>query len=199
MTQIALFLPLFLILLFSSIAMALVSGIQNQILDVTGNFSNQFPLSVQFIFSSLQFPLCYSCCFGRAVVACSKLKDTELFSRQDPYVCIEYANSKFRTRTCTGWCFFFLYLLAIDFGRKFLLGGSSSISYWSESRVCAEKSLIWNPDGSRNPTFQEKFQIPLVEGLREMNVTVWNSNTIRTDDFIGSGRFDLIILSFLCF
>ncbi|XP_074584213.1 elicitor-responsive protein 3-like isoform X2 [Curcuma longa] len=96
--------------------MAMVSGIQNQILDVT-------------------------------VVGCSKLRDTELFSRQDPYVCIEYANSKFRTRTCT--------------------------------------------DGSKNPTFQEKFQIPLVEGLREMNVTVWNSNTLRTDDFIGSGRIQL--------
>ncbi|XP_042428084.1 protein SRC2 homolog isoform X1 [Zingiber officinale] len=101
---------------FSSITMALVSGIQNQILDVT-------------------------------VVGCSKLRDTELFSRQDPYVCIEYANSKFRTRTCT--------------------------------------------DGSKNPTFQEKFQIPLVEGLREMNVTVWNSNTLRSDDFIGSGRIQL--------
>ncbi|KAJ4758061.1 C2 domain protein [Rhynchospora pubera] len=81
------------------------------------------------------------------VVACNKLRDTERFSRQDPYVCIEYANSKFRTRTCT--------------------------------------------DGGRNPTFQEKFQIPLIEGLRELNVSVWNSNTFRSDDFIGSGRIQL--------
>ncbi|XP_073000602.1 elicitor-responsive protein 3 [Typha latifolia] len=81
------------------------------------------------------------------VVGCNKLRDTELFSRQDPYVCIEYAASKFRTRTCT--------------------------------------------DGGRNPTFQEKFQIPLIEGLREMNIAVWNSNTLIADDFIGNGRVQL--------
>ncbi|URD94605.1 C2 domain [Musa troglodytarum] len=79
------------------------------------------------------------------VVGCTKLRDTELFSRQDPYVCLEYANSKFRTRTCT--------------------------------------------DGGKNPTFQEKFQIPLIEGLREISVVVWNSNTFTADDFIGSTRF----------
>ncbi|XP_008813813.2 elicitor-responsive protein 1-like [Phoenix dactylifera] len=81
------------------------------------------------------------------VVGCSKLRDTELFSRQDPYVCLEYANSKFRTRTCT--------------------------------------------DGGRNPTFQDKFRIPLIEGLREISIIVWNSNTFTADDFIGSGRVQL--------
>ncbi|KAH6772700.1 Calcium-dependent lipid-binding family protein [Perilla frutescens var. hirtella] len=35
------------------------------------------------------------------VVGCNKLKDTEWISRQDPYVCLEYASTKFRTRTCT--------------------------------------------------------------------------------------------------
>ena len=44
-------------------------------------------------------------------------------------------------------------------------------------------------DGGRNPTFDEKFHIPLIEGLRELNVIVWNSNTLTHDDFIGSGRF----------
>ena len=39
------------------------------------------------------------------VVGCTKLKDTEWISRQDPYVCLEYASAKFRTRTCTGWLF----------------------------------------------------------------------------------------------
>jgi Ca2+-dependent lipid-binding protein len=43
-------------------------------------------------------------------------------------------------------------------------------------------------DGGRNPTFDEKFHIPLIEGLRELNVIVWNSNTLTHDDFIGSGR-----------
>ncbi|XP_020576130.1 protein SRC2 homolog isoform X2 [Phalaenopsis equestris] len=78
------------------------------------------------------------------VVGCSKLKDTEWISRQDPYVCLEYATTKFRTRTCT--------------------------------------------DGGKHPTFQEKTVIPLIEGLREISVAVWNSNTITFDDFIGSGR-----------
>lgn len=46
--------------------------------------------------------------FSTAVVACNNLKDTEWISKQDPYVCLEYASSKFRTRTCTGVFFFFL-------------------------------------------------------------------------------------------
>ncbi|KAK1369640.1 C2 domain-containing protein [Heracleum sosnowskyi] len=81
------------------------------------------------------------------VVGCNKLKDTEWFSRQDPYVCLEYGSSKFRTRTCT--------------------------------------------DGGKNPTFQEKFVFTLIEGLRELNVVVWNSNTLTYDDFIGSGKIQL--------
>ncbi|KAH1223069.1 Elicitor-responsive protein 1 [Glycine max] len=81
------------------------------------------------------------------VVSCSKLKDTEWISRQDPYVCVEYGSTKFRTRTCT--------------------------------------------DGGKNPVFQEKFIFPLIEGLRELNVLVWNSNTLTFDDFIGSGKIQL--------
>ncbi|KAG0473419.1 hypothetical protein HPP92_015276 [Vanilla planifolia] len=81
------------------------------------------------------------------VVGCSKLKDTEWISRQDPYVFLEYATTKFRTRTCT--------------------------------------------DGGKHPTFQEKTVIPLIEGLREISVSIWNSNTITDDDFIGSGRIQL--------
>nr|BAH78126.1 hypothetical protein [Nicotiana benthamiana] len=81
------------------------------------------------------------------VVSCNKLKDTEWISRQDPYVCLEYGSTKFRTRTCT--------------------------------------------DGGKNPTFQEKFVFTLIEGLREINVVVWNSNTISYDDFIGSGKIQL--------
>ncbi|XP_054786418.1 extensin [Prosopis cineraria] len=81
------------------------------------------------------------------VVGCTKLKDTEWISRQDPYVCLEYGSTKFRTRTCT--------------------------------------------DGGKNPIFQEKFVFSLIEGLREISVVVWNSNTITFDDFIGSGRVQL--------
>lgn len=81
------------------------------------------------------------------VVGCNKLKDTEWISRQDPYVCLEYGSTKFRTRTHT--------------------------------------------DGGKNPTFQEKFVFTLIEGLRELNVIVWNSNTVTYDDFIGSGRVQL--------
>ncbi|KAJ8640663.1 hypothetical protein MRB53_017357 [Persea americana] len=81
------------------------------------------------------------------VVGCNNLKDTKWISRQDPYVCVEYANTKFRTRTCT--------------------------------------------DGHKNPTFREKFVFSLFEGLRELSVNVWNSNTLSKDDFIGSGRVQL--------
>ncbi|KAG6789774.1 hypothetical protein POTOM_005898 [Populus tomentosa] len=81
------------------------------------------------------------------VVGCTKLKDTEWISRQDPYVCVEYGSNKFRTRTCT--------------------------------------------DGGKNPTFQEKFVFTLIEGLREIGVAVWNSNTLTFDDFIGSGKIQM--------
>ena len=41
-------------------------------------------------------------------------------------------------------------------------------------------------DGHNTPVFQEKFMFSLIEGLREISVAVWNSNT--KDDFIGSGK-----------
>ncbi|KAC2176721.1 hypothetical protein FH972_027163 [Carpinus fangiana] len=81
------------------------------------------------------------------VFGCSNLKDTELFSRPDPYVCLEYASTKFRTRTCT--------------------------------------------DDDKNPIFQEKFVFTLIEGLREINVSVWNSNSLSSDIFIGSAKVQL--------
>ncbi|KAF7142824.1 hypothetical protein RHSIM_Rhsim05G0087300 [Rhododendron simsii] len=98
------------------------------------------------------------------VVGCNKLKDTEWISRQDPYVCLEYGSAKFRTRTCTG-----SYACVCACARAF-----SDLMY-----------------GGKNPTFQEKFTFTLIEGLRELNVFVWNSNTLTYDDFIGSGKFNL--------
>ncbi|XP_042011248.1 elicitor-responsive protein 1-like [Salvia splendens] len=46
-------------------------------------------------------------------------------------------------------------------------------------------------DGGKNPTFQEKFVFTLIEGMRELSVLVWNSNTVTFDDFIGSGKVPL--------
>ena len=51
----------------------------------------------------------------------------------------------------------------------------------------SELNLI-GVDGGKNPTFQEKFVFTLIEGLREVNAVVWNSNTLTYDDFIGSGK-----------
>ncbi|KAL4581178.1 hypothetical protein LXL04_017387 [Taraxacum kok-saghyz] len=48
-----------------------------------------------------------------------------------------------------------------------------------------------NIDGGKNPTFQEKFVYSLIEGLRELNIMVWNSNTISQDDFIAGGKVQL--------
>jgi uncharacterized Fe-S radical SAM superfamily protein PflX len=44
-------------------------------------------------------------------------------------------------------------------------------------------------DVGRNPTFDGKFIVTLTEGLREVSVSVWNSNTYTADDLIGSTRF----------
>ncbi|XP_022745884.1 protein SRC2 homolog [Durio zibethinus] len=46
-------------------------------------------------------------------------------------------------------------------------------------------------DGGKTPIFQEKFTFTLIEGLREINVVVWNSNTLTYDDFIGNGKVQL--------
>ncbi|KAF8110382.1 hypothetical protein N665_0085s0107 [Sinapis alba] len=81
------------------------------------------------------------------VVGCQKLKDTEWFSRQDPYVVLEYSSTRHRTRTCT--------------------------------------------DGGKNAVFQEKFMFTLLEGLRDLKVAVWNSNTLSADDFIGNATIKL--------
>ncbi|XP_038712939.1 elicitor-responsive protein 1-like [Tripterygium wilfordii] len=53
----------------------------------------------------------------------------------------------------------------------------------SRTRTCT--------DGGKNPTFQEKFVFSLIEGLRELNIVVWNSNTVNRDAFIGSGKVQL--------
>ncbi|KVI10801.1 C2 calcium-dependent membrane targeting [Cynara cardunculus var. scolymus] len=62
--------------------------------------------------------------------------------------------------------------------------------------VCVEYGSIRSStrtckDGGKNPTFQEKFVYSLVEGLRDLNITVWNSNTLTHDDLIGNGRVPL--------
>jgi hypothetical protein len=44
-------------------------------------------------------------------------------------------------------------------------------------------------DGGRNPTFGGKFTVTLIEGFREVSVSVWNSNTYSPDNLIGSTRF----------
>ncbi|KAK7831774.1 branched-chain amino acid aminotransferase 2 [Quercus suber] len=36
----------------------------------------------------------------RNFVGCNNLKDTRLISRQNPYVCLEYARAGYRTATC---------------------------------------------------------------------------------------------------
>ncbi|CAI8601344.1 unnamed protein product [Vicia faba] len=46
-------------------------------------------------------------------------------------------------------------------------------------------------DGGKHPVFQEKFVVPLIEGLREFTVVVWNSNILTFDGFIGTGKVQL--------
>ncbi|KAI7737296.1 hypothetical protein M8C21_032581 [Ambrosia artemisiifolia] len=53
----------------------------------------------------------------------------------------------------------------------------------NRTRVCT--------DGGKNPMFQEKFVYNIIEGLKELNIIVWNSNTLSHDDFIGSGKVHL--------
>ena len=47
--------------------------------------------------------------------------------------------------------------------------------------------------------FQEKFMFTLLEGLRDLKVAVWNSNTLSTDDFIGNATYvDFSFLLSVC-
>uniref|UniRef100_A0A7N2M0I6 Uncharacterized protein n=1 Tax=Quercus lobata TaxID=97700 RepID=A0A7N2M0I6_QUELO len=54
----------------------------------------------------------------------------------------------------------------------------------SETRAFNARS-----DGHNTLVFQEKFVFSLIEGLREISVAVWNSNT--KDDFISSEKVQL--------
>ena len=47
--------------------------------------------------------------------------------------------------------------------------------------------------------FQEKFMFTLLEGLRDLKVVVWNSNTLSTDDFIGNATYVSAFFSALHF
>ncbi|KAK6938646.1 C2 domain, partial [Dillenia turbinata] len=40
--------------------------------------------------------------------------------------------------------------------------------------------------GGTTPSFQAQYNFALIEGLRELNVSVWGRNTFSADDFIGS-------------
>lgn len=121
--------------------------------------------------------------YARVVVGCVRLKDTEWISKQDPYVSIEYGSSRPRTRTCTGIL------------KNFPVLGELVFPFRAHSRVdrltipMKVMHLIMCVDGGKNPTFQEKFVLTLIEGLRELTVSVWNSNTLSADDFIGNGRY----------
>ncbi|KAJ9561318.1 hypothetical protein OSB04_006478 [Centaurea solstitialis] len=106
------------------------------------------------------------------VVSCTNLKDTEWISRQDPYVCVEYGSHKSSTRTCKG------------------SGSNGNSNLIVNVRTTESLSRVVF-DGGKNPAFQEKFVYSLVEGLRDLNIAVWNSNTITHDDLIGTGRVPL--------
>lgn len=47
------------------------------------------------------------------MVGCYNLDDKEWISRQDPYVCLEYGSTKYRTKTCTG-TYLYLYIYNTD-------------------------------------------------------------------------------------
>ncbi|KAG6494299.1 hypothetical protein ZIOFF_049323 [Zingiber officinale] len=84
----------------------------------------------------------------------------------------------------------------IEGHRAVLAAGSLRLSRIRQFQVPhshLHRSAPFSPSshGGKNPNFHEKFQIPLVEGLRELNVTIWNSNTFTADDFIGNGRIQL--------
>ena len=109
--------------------------------------------------------------FG-AVVGCNKLKDTEWFSKQDPYVYLEYSSAKYRTKTCTG-----LYQILCRI--------------WIQTKSFFFFTFFWfylYIDGGKNPTFNHKFKLELIEGYVEIKIMVWNENRVSSDTFIGSGR-----------
>lgn len=42
--------------------------------------------------------------------------------------------------------------------------------------------------GGQCPTFHPRFLISLIDGIQEMNLLVWNSNTLTAHQLIGSGK-----------
>lgn len=74
--------------------------------------------------------------------------------------------------------------LSLFLSLTFLINMDLTVDHWP---LNSSSNLIV-ADGGKNPLFHEKFTIPLIEGLRELVVVVWNSNTLTFDDFIGSGK-----------
>lgn len=64
-------------------------------------------------------------------------------------------------------------------------------SLGAEGLIETTSLSLLDKDGGKNPVFQAKFVFTLIEGLREINVVVWNSNTLTYDDFIGSGKVQI--------
>ena len=44
-------------------------------------------------------------------------------------------------------------------------------------------------DGGPNLEFDEKYMLSLIQGVTEIPFSVGNSNTLATNDFIGSGKY----------
>lgn len=84
--------------------MSSISGIQGLPLEITGKISSLLivVLKARTILIYFRMGRCNLCVVWLLVVGCLNLKDKEWISRQDPYVCVEYAATRFRTRTCTG-------------------------------------------------------------------------------------------------
>jgi len=87
---------------------------------------------------------------SRAVLSAIRLRDTQVFGKQDPYVVLRCGESKANQQ---------------------------------RTKVCK--------DGGTAPTWNERFTFTLTNDETEIDVRIWNSNTLKSDTQIGSAKIEL--------
>jgi len=87
---------------------------------------------------------------SRAVLSAIRLRDTQVFGKQDPYVVLRCGESKANQQ---------------------------------RTKVCK--------DGGTAPTWNERFTFTLTNDETEIDVRIWNSNTLKSDSQIGSAKIEL--------
>lgn len=106
-----------------------------------------------------------------------RLKDVERFGKQDPYCVISLGTNRCRTKTSTGASYF----LGI-------VHREPSLSPADLPTRAIHVDDIFSPDGGTFPKWGETMQFTTTGTETEIQVSIFNENTLMKDELIGATR-----------